>query len=302
MVKVCVLKGGLSSEREVSLMSAKGLSVALKEKGYDVIEHDYQSLDSLIGFLKSNPVDVVFNALHGGDGEDGGISAVLDMLKIPYTHSDHRACALAMDKEKTKVFAKTFNVVVPGGYQIDSPREIEDLPYYPMVVKPVDEGSSVGIHIVKDQAQWNIVKNELDLSKTWMIEEYIPGLELTTAVLFDEALTVTDLKPSVEFYDYEAKYTDGITTHTIPADIPKDVFEKCKLWALEMHQRIGCRQISRSDFRYDPKTNTLAFLEINTHPGFTNLSLLPEQYIFAKKKTYADLCDLLVKDSLKNAL
>lgn len=299
MVKVCVLMGGLSSEREVSLSSAEKIEIALKEKGYAVLGYDYQNPEDLLSFLKKEKIDVVFNALHGGAGEDGRISALLNLADVPYTHSDHTACAIAMDKEKTKMFAKLAGIAVPGGYQIDNPTELEKLPYYPMIVKPVDEGSSVGIHIVKSDVDWENVKKELDLSWNWMIEEYIPGKELTTSVLFDTALTVTDLKPSVEFYNYEAKYTDGITTHTIPADVPGEIFEKCKTWALQIHRALGCKQVSRSDFRYDPNTNTLAFLEVNTHPGMTDLSLVPEQYIHVTGKTYADLCDELIKDALK---
>ncbi|MBN1783973.1 MAG: D-alanine--D-alanine ligase [Alphaproteobacteria bacterium] len=299
MIKVCVLKGGLSSEREISLMSAGKVEAALKEKGYTVFGHDYQNDADLLRFLKDENIDVVFNALHGGDGEDGHISECLKNNNILYTYSDQAACAIAMDKEKTKSIAQKNGIAVPGGYQIENPNKIETLPYYPMVIKPVDEGSSVGIYIVKSEKEWKDVKAKLDPSWHWMIEEYIPGRELTTTVLFDKALTVTDLVPSVEFYDYKAKYTDGMTAHTIPADIPKDIFEKCLAWSLNIHKALGCRQVSRSDFRYDPKTNTLAFLEVNTHPGMTDLSLVPEQYVHVTGKTYADLCDELVKDALK---
>ncbi|MHA1541000.1 MAG: D-alanine--D-alanine ligase [Alphaproteobacteria bacterium] len=298
MKKICILKGG-SAEREVSLMSAREISQALREKGYEVFEHDYQAVQPFLDFLKTEKIDVVFNALHGGEGEDGRISALLDLIKIPYTHSGHTACAIAMDKLKTKFVADELGIKMAESFEMENPKNISTLPSYPMVVKPIDEGSSVGVYIIKTKQEWLETKDILDINKKWMAEEFIPGRELTTAVVFDEALSVTELIPSVEFYDYKAKYTDGITKHTLPAKIPDEIFQKCKKWALEIHKALGCRQTSRSDFRYDEEKNNLVFLELNTHPGMTKLSLLPEQVMHEKKCSYGDFCESLIKDALK---
>lgn len=274
---VAVLMGGWSAEREVSLMSGKPCADALERAGYAVTRIDlHRNIPDLLAALDPRP-DVVFNALHGRWGEDGCIQGVLDMLAIPYTHSGRVASTLAMDKPLSIELFRMAGIPTANHVtlEIDALRGQADPMPRPYVVKPAQEGSSVGVYIIlegsngPDFAGWTF--------GTAMVEEYIPGRELTVAVMGGKAMAVTELKPVQGFYDYEAKYTDGKTVHLCPAPVPETVAQSCMEFAERAHKVIGCRGVSRSDFRYDPDTGRLVILEINTQPGMTPLSLVPEQ-------------------------
>lgn len=286
---VAVLMGGWSSEREVSLSSGKACAKALRDKGYAVKEIDVKrDLKDLINQLDPAP-DVAFNALHGQGGEDGCIQGVLEILGIPYTHSAPLASALAMNKQKAKEVLKPMGIPCPEGQLV----HIDDLkkglsPFKPpYVVKPNNEGSSVGVYIIRPGDN----KPLLGLD-TWsygpyaLVEKYIPGKELSVAVMGARhekarALTVTEIKAhSSDFYNYEAKYATGGSTHIIPAPINQNVFDEALRIAALAHEKLGCTGVTRSDFRYndnEPGTAGLFYLETNTQPGMTPTSLVPEQ-------------------------
>jgi len=277
---VAVLMGGWSSEREVSLSSGTNCAQALETQGYRVTRIDVRrNLSELVAALTPHP-DVVFNALHGRYGEDGTIQGVLDIMGIPYTHSGVLASALAMNKPQSKCLLTAAGLPCPDGrtIDIDTLKTGHPLPP-PYVVKPINEGSSVGVTIVRpgdngpDMSGWAF-GNEV------LVETYIPGREITVAVMNDRALGVTELRPHSGFYDYTAKYTDGKTTHLCPAPIPDDVAQTAMNHAVIAHRTLGCRGVTRSDFRYDDSlsgTRGLFILEVNTQPGMTPLSLVPEQ-------------------------
>lgn len=278
--RVAVLKGGWSSERDVSLTSGTECAAALRKAGYTVTEIDLRrDLGGLLAALEPAPA-VVFNALHGRYGEDGHIQAILNILEIPYTHSGMLASAIAMDKVRSKEVFKAAGLQCPDGHLV----RVSDLPKGvlfdpPYVVKPNNEGSSVGVRIVMPgdnqphEQAW-------PYGETALVEPYIPGRELTVAVLGDRALGVTELRPHHGFYDYEAKYTEGKTVHLCPAPIPDSVAQQAMESAVMAHRALGCRGVTRSDFRYDDTQRSpgeLFLLEINTQPGMTPLSLVPEQ-------------------------
>ncbi len=287
--RVTVLMGGISAEREVSLSSGAQVLGALRTAGYEVDALDAgPDLRALLDALQADPPDVVFNALHGRFGEDGAIQGVLDWLGIPYTHSGIRASAVAMDKEAARgVFLNAGLPVARGGLvEIAALAERDPLPP-PYVVKPVNEGSSVGVEIIHEgsigraaiAAGWRFGPRAL-------VEEFIPGRELTVGVMGDHALTVTEITPnpalSHGFYDYEAKYASGGSRHVLPADIHPDAFAQALGIALAAHRALGCRGATRTDFRYDDTAcgtmaGRLVILEVNTQPGLTPTSLLPEQ-------------------------
>lgn len=279
---VAVLLGGWSAEREVSLVSGAAAARALRESGYRVTEIDVsRDLGALMGALTPRP-DVVFNALHGRGGEDGTIQGVLDILGLRYTHSGMTASAIAMDKTLTKRLLESVGVRSPKGMVATREQVLAgDIMPAPYVLKPNNEGSSVGIRIVRpgdnrdpvDAESWNH-------GETVLIEQYIPGRDLTVAVMGDRALTVTEIRPHSGFYDYSAKYTDGRATHLVPAPAPQAVLDEAMRMALLAHRTLGCAGVSRSDFRWDDAIKDSAgvyFLEINTQPGMTPLSLVPEQ-------------------------
>ncbi|MFO1081182.1 MAG: D-alanine--D-alanine ligase [Reyranellaceae bacterium] len=284
--KVAVLMGGWSPEREVSLVSGKACAEGLREAGYEVVEHDVKrDLRGLVDFLRpagGGGPDVVFNALHGRYGEDGCLQGVLEILAIPYTHSGVLASALAMDKSMARHVFGSLGLRVAEGVVIER-RSLafgDPMPR-PYVVKPIDQGSSVGVHIVREGDNLAAVESaEAAFGDRVLVERFVPGRELTVAVLDDRAVAVTELRPRTRFYDYEAKYTDGVTEHLVPAPIPPEVYELCRHWALTAHQALGCSGLSRADFRWDdslPGTEGLVILEVNTQPGMTPLSLAPEQ-------------------------
>jgi D-alanine-D-alanine ligase len=280
--RVAVLMGGRSVERAVSLVSGAACAEGLRQKGYDVLEIDVgHDIDDLLRALEPRP-DVVFNALHGRFGEDGRIQGLLDLLELPYTHSGVLASALAMDKPLAKQLFAAAGLRCPEGkvLTVEALLRSDPMPR-PYVVKPAAEGSSIGVRIVRAGDNLPALgAGSWPFGPEVLVERYIPGRELTVGVMGDRALGVTELHPHTGFFDYEAKYTKGKTDHLIPAPIPTVVAEVAKNSALSAHAVLGCRGVSRCDFRFDdtrPGIEGLYLLEINTQPGMTPLSLVPEQ-------------------------
>jgi D-alanine-D-alanine ligase len=278
--RIAVLLGGLSPERAISLVSGRACAAALGRRGYEAVEVDPQDED-WIAQLKALAPDAVFNGLHGAWGEDGRVQGVLDYLKLPYTHSGVLASALAMDKHKTKAVLVAAGIDMPKGRIValaDAARAHAMKP--PYVIKPNAQGSSVGVFIVREgenRPPAELTDPKWDLGDEVLVEEFIPGRELTTAVLGDRSLAVTEIETALAFYDYEAKYAPGGSRHTVPAKVSETVTARCLEDALKAHQLIGCRGLTRSDFRYNPLNGRLSLLEINTQPGMTPTSLAPEQ-------------------------
>ena len=299
---VAVLMGGLSSERTVSLSSGKAVAKALEGEGYMVSLVDAGA--DLAERLSNLAPDVCFNALHGKWGEDGCVQGVLEVLNMPYTHSGVLASALAMNKELTKVVLANAGVPVAKSIVVSRAEaakgHVMDLPY---VLKPVADGSSVGIFIVlgdrghpgEKLLEFGAPDDQI------MAEQYIAGREFTCSVMGDKALGVTEIEPgaSFDFYDFDSKYEDGGSKHTIPAKISSDINVQIEEFAVTAHKVLGCRGISRSDFRFDEETNTLACLEINTQPGMTATSLAPEQALYSGM-TFGELVHWLVEDASCN--
>jgi D-alanine-D-alanine ligase len=280
---IVVLMGGWSAEREVSLVSGNGVAEALERLGHRVTRID-MGRDVALKLAEAAP-DVVFNALHGTPGEDGTVQGMLDLMGLRYTHSGLATSVIAIDKQLTKHELVALGIRMPSGKVVSSASLYEADPMTrPYVVKPVNEGSSVGVAIVTDDSNYgNPVGRQVE--GPWrhydelLAEPFIAGRELTVAVLGDEALAVTELIPVRGFYDYDAKYTDGLTTHVCPADIPAEVEAAALDIAVRAHVGLGCRGVSRADFRWDPDQGVdgLYLLEVNTQPGMTPLSLVPEQ-------------------------
>jgi D-alanine-D-alanine ligase len=292
--EVAVLMGGLSAEREVSLSSGKACAAALREAGYRVVEVDC-GLDLPARLADLKP-DVAFNALHGRWGEDGCVQGLLEWLRIPYTHSGVLASALAMDKARTKqAYAAAGLPVVPSLLVAREAVAEGHVMAPPYVVKPNNEGSSVGIHIVREGA--NAPRLAETMPATVMVEAYVPGRELTVSVLGDRALCVTDILTD-GWYDYDAKYAPGGSRHVLPADVPAVVTQACLDHALRAHDVLGCRGLSRTDFRWDETRGLagLVLLETNTQPGMTATSLAPEQARHAGM-SFPDLCRWIVEDA-----
>ncbi len=290
--------GGPSAEREVSLSSGNGCTTALREAGFEVVEVD-AGADLPVQLDAISP-DVVFNALHGRWGEDGCVQGMLEWMGIPYTHSGVLASALAMDKQKSKEVYRAAGL--PVVESILAPRDDVSKRHVltpPYVVKPNNEGSSVGIYIVNEVANGPPQLSD-DMPETVMVEQFVPGRELTASVMGDRALTVTDIITS-GWYDYEAKYADGGSRHEVPANLPDEIFQACMDYALKAHQVLGCRGISRTDFRWDETRGLdgLFLLETNTQPGMTPTSLSPEQ-AQTLGISFADLCRWLVEDASCN--
>ncbi|HEX3699266.1 MAG TPA: D-alanine--D-alanine ligase [Phenylobacterium sp.] len=276
---VAVLLGGLSSEREVSLVSGRECALALERLGARVTRVDAgRDLAQVLARLKP---DVCFNALHGAWGEDGCVQGVLETLDLPYTHSGVLASALAMDKAKSKAVLAAAGVAVPGGglfNRFAAAREHVMAP--PYVVKPNAEGSSVGVFLVFEGANsppQDIVAPTWTYGEEVMIEPYVAGKELAVGVMDGKAMTVTDIIPRSGFYDYEAKYEAGGSRHVVPAPIPPHAFEKAMKLSEMAHAALGCRGVTRADLRYDDVKDILVLLEVNTQPGMTPTSLVPEQ-------------------------
>ena len=303
-LRVIVLMGGWSSEREVSLTSGKGVADALRERGWsNVIELD-MGHDVARRLAELKP-DVVFNALHGTPGEDGTVQGMMDLMGLKYTHSGLETSVIAIDKELTKMVLVPHGIRMPAGKVVESESLFREDPMArPYVLKPVNEGSSVGVAIVTSDGNYGNPIGR-DVEGPWLhfdrllAEPFIKGRELTVAVLNDEALGVTELKPKAGFYDYDAKYTDGLTVHECPAEVPEDISSTMMDMAAKAHRLLGCKGASRSDFRWDDSKGAagLYLLEVNTQPGMTPLSLVPEQ---AKLKgiSYGELVERLIAEAL----
>ena len=295
--RVAVLMGGPSAEREVSLVTGRECAAALREAGFDTVELDADR--DVAARLTEIAPDAVFNALHGRWGEDGCVQGILEWLGIPYSHSGVLSSALAMDKQKTKeVYAAAGLPVVNSVLATREAVEAGHVLPAPYVVKPYNEGSSVGVYIVHDGS--NAPRLAATMPDVVMVETYAPGRELTTTVVGDRALCVTDIITN-GWYDYDAKYAVGGSSHVLPADVPADLTEACLDYALRAHRALGCRGISRTDFRWDESRGLdgLILLETNTQPGMTPTSLAPEQAAFCGIP-FPELCRWIVEDASCN--
>lgn len=296
-MKVAVLMGGKSTERLVSLESGKGVLKALLNQGYQAFALDIpEQISGLVDLLEEQKPDVVFNALHGRYGEDGCIQGLLNLMEIPYTHSGVLASALSMDKQRAKVIVASMGIDVPRGYMITKEQLIQgNMLSKPYVLKPNDEGSSVGVHIIRTDEDERRVIDEWSYNKPVLTEEYIGGREVSVVVMDDGAVGVVEIIPHTGFYDYHTKYTVGVADHIVPADISGEWTKKLMQQAYKIHQALGCRGVSRSDFRLDEQTGRCVFLEINVNPGLTPLSLVPEVVSKIKGMSYDDLIVQLIK-------
>ncbi|MEC9367592.1 MAG: D-alanine--D-alanine ligase [Pseudomonadota bacterium] len=302
---VAVLLGGLSAEREVSLNSGKQCADALESVGYRVTRVDAgRDLAQQLNRIKP---DVCFNALHGRWGEDGCVQGILEVLDIPYTHSGVLASALAMHKERAKTVLRAAGVPVAESRIVSraeaAKAHVMEPPY---VIKPVSEGSSVGVFIVREDQKHppqQLTASDWTFPEELMVERYIPGRELTCAVMGEEALGVIEILPAegLSFYDYEAKYAPGGSKHVLPAEILPDVYQLVRNLSVAAHSALGCRGISRSDFRFDERSGSrgLVCLEVNTQPGMTATSLVPELAQHAGW-TFGELVRWIVEDASCN--
>lgn len=307
---IAVLMGGWANERPVSLMSGNGIADALEERGHRVTRIDMDR--SVAARIAEAAPDVVFNALHGVPGEDGTVQGMLDLMGVPYTHSGLATSVIAIDKELTKQALVPAGIPMPGGRIVASEElyTADPLPR-PYVLKPVNEGSSVGVAIVTDESNYgNPIRR--DVAGPWqefdhlLAEPFIRGREMTTAVIDGpdgpRALTVTELVPKSGFYDFDAKYTDGMTDHICPAVLPDTITKLCLDYAVKAHQVLGCKGTSRTDFRWDDEQGEagLFVLETNTQPGMTPLSLVPEQAKYCGMD-YGDLVEAIVAEALRTS-
>ncbi|MDV4166845.1 D-alanine--D-alanine ligase [Rhodovulum sp. FJ3] len=296
--KVAVIYGGPSSEREVSLASGQECATALGEEGYEVVMID--AGPDLYNQLNAAAPDVVFNALHGRWGEDGCVQGILEWMGLPYTHSGVLASALAMDKERSKAAYRAAGLPVADSGLFDTDevraRHVMTPPY---VVKPYNEGSSVGVYLVMspDDAPPQVSD---DMPARVMVEAFVPGRELTCSVMGDRAMSVTEILTD-GWYDYDAKYKPGGSRHVVPAQVPAEIFDACLEYALRAHNALGCRGVSRTDFRWDDRKGLdgLIILETNTQPGMTATSLTPE-HAAEVGKTFPQLCRWMVEDASCN--
>ena len=302
---VAVLMGGWSAEREVSLRSGKACADALeRQPGFRVTRVDVDR--DVAGVLKALKPDVALNLLHGRPGEDGAIQGMLEILAIPYTHSGVLASALAMQKDRAKTVLRDAGVPVPQGLVVNRLEAARahalERPY---VLKPVAEGSSVGVFIVTEQhahPPQELTRPDWRYGEEMLAERFIPGKELTCAVMGDKALDVIEIVPTVRFYDYEAKYAPGGSKHLLPAQIKPNVYQETRRLALQAHRALGCRGVSRADFRYDDRgegAQGLFCLEVNTQPGMTETSLVPELAAFAGIP-FEELVRWMVEDASLN--
>jgi D-alanine-D-alanine ligase len=275
---IAVLMGGRSREREISLVTGRECAGALRHAGFqNVVEIDMGD-EPLVKLAQAKP-DICFNALHGPLGEDGSIQGLLNVMRIPYTHSGVLASSIAMHKEHAKRFAQSVGIRCPQGTRFDRTQFFSREFTGPYVVKPVNDGSSINTYVVRDPAVRPFEQGAWPYRAPALVEEFIQGAELTVTVLDGKALTVTEIVPATDFYDFKAKYAPGASRHVLPARIPGQIFSQCLAWAEKIHSELECRGISRSDFIYDEARGRdgLFFLEINTQPGMTPTSLAPEQ-------------------------
>jgi D-alanine-D-alanine ligase len=287
--------GGPSAEREVSLDTGRACAAALREKDYNVVEVDAgRDLCAVLTDLKP---DAILNCLHGRWGEDGCVQGIFEWMGLPYSHSGVLASALAMDKQRTKDVYRAHGLPVVDSIiaNADDVRAGHVMPP-PYVVKPNNEGSSVGVYLVSKE---NNGPPQLDqgMPDEVMVEAYAPGRELTTTVMGDRALTVTDII-TTGWYDYDAKYKEGGSSHVVPAEVPQEIFDLCMEYALRAHRALGCRGVSRTDFRWDEARGAagLVLLETNTQPGMTSTSLAPEQGAYCGI-SFPDFCAWMVEDA-----
>lgn len=293
---VVVLMGGQSAEKAVSISSGDNVCKALKNLGYRfTILNPTQDIANEISILKP---DVVFNALHGTFGEDGTVPGVLESLRIPYTHSGILASSIGLNKEMTKNILSFHGVRMPKSVIAHIKDVVEkDVMPRPYVIKPIQQGSTIGIHIVHPETKLDINPATWQYGDMVMVEQFIPGMELSTAVLGDKSLGTLEIIPKGDFNDYAAKYTPGLSEHIFPARIPQAALDECDKFAEIAHKTLGCRSISRSDFRYDNKGDgKVYFLEINTHPGLTSTSIVPD-ILKGKKMTMEQLVDRLINEA-----
>ena len=302
--KVLVLQGGVSEEKEVSDSTAESCIEALKRINLDVdaVSVNSNNIYELAEVIKSQNPDIIFNALHGGIGENGTIQGLFEILKIPYTHSGVLSSATAMDKFISKKIFRSSGLPVIEDLLLCGEEQLHQISFAPpFVIKPNSGGSSVGIHFIKFKEQFEEVGRIIaDQDREYLLEKYIPGRELTVAVLNGRPLTVTDIVTD-DWYNYDAKYKNGGSEHIVPADIPQEIFDLCINYAVTAHNTLGCRGITRSDFRWNEKNGKegLYILELNTQPGMTKTSLVPEQ----AKYVGLDLqyiCLELIKDASCN--
>lgn len=299
--KVVVLRGGFSVEREVSLSSAEGVLKALHELGHEAIPIDVtRDIGDLVLKLESHKPDVVLNILHGRWGEDGCIQGLLEMMGISYSHSGVLGSALAMNKVVTRTICGIKGIRIPEG-QVAKLKDVCEgrvMPP-PFVIKPIGEGSSVGVHLILDEKTPLPNLEEWPFEEEVLVERYIPGREIQVAVLGGKAIGAIEIRPKGVFYDYEAKYTDGKADHLMPAPIHPDIYAQALEWAEKAHRNLECRGVSRSDFRYDDtqgEPGTLYYLEMNPQPGLTPLSLVPEIAAF-QGMSYTQLVQWMVEDA-----
>tara|TARA_B100000579_G_scaffold56069_1_gene39866 strand:- start:23 stop:943 length:921 start_codon:yes stop_codon:yes gene_type:complete len=301
--RAVVLMGGISDERAISLITGKACSLALKKKGYKVFQVDAKDdFSKKIKILKPN---FIFNALHGKFGEDGFVQQILENLKIPYTHSGVVSSKIAMDKILSKFIFKKYKILTPKYFVLNEESKLnvkheikKNKLKFPLVFKPTNEGSSIGVSICKKYDQLMKIIRRNKKYKDVMIEQYIPGQEIQVAVMGKRPLGAIELRPKRKFYDYKAKYSKSAKTeHIMPASISKKKYTEVLKIAKKAHQKIGCRGITRSDFRF--YKNKFYLLEINTQPGMTALSLVPEIARF-KKISFEDLVQWMAKDSSIN--
>ena len=292
---VAIVKGGKSSERAISLKTSKQCGAALKLSGYKVLEIDADT-NLITNLLRLKP-DIIFNALHGRWGEDGVIQGCFEWLEIPYTHSGVLASALAMNKQKARDLFQRNGLPIAKGFLIDSDELLSGHPMHvPYVIKPNNEGSSVGVNIVSHQEENLLIKRDL-LPEIVLVEEYIPGRELTVTILDEKPLALTEII-SPEWYDYKAKYQAGGSKHLLPALVPPNIRDACYSYSLAAHKALGCRGVTRVDLRWDDVKDIdgLVILELNTQPGMTATSLVPEQ-AKACGISFQNLCNWIIEDA-----
>lgn len=301
MKHVAVLMGGWSAEREVSLRSGTACADAAERAGYRVSRVDVtRDIAGVLGQLRP---DVALNVLHGRPGEDGALQGLLEIVGVPYSHSGVMASSVAMQKDIAKTVLKAAGVPVPGGLVVSRKEAAKKhlLPP-PYVIKPVAEGSSVGVFIVREDHEHppqELTRADWNLGETVLVEPFIPGKELTCAVVAEKATGVIEIIANTKFYDYEAKYAPGGSTHLLPAPVSEEVYEACRRLSLDAHRALGCRGVTRADFRYDDSLAGiagLACLEVNTQPGMTETSLVPELAAHAGM-SFEELVSWMIEDA-----
>lgn len=294
---VCVVYGGTSAERAVSVKSGTAVVAALTRLGYQVVSLDLQENWAEQILAVKDDVDLLFNGLHGGIGEDGTLSAFCDAIGLKYTGSNMQASSLAMDKWKSKALFKQADIDVAQGKSY-APTELPDeAPFLPCIVKPTLEGSSIGIHLVEEASQWQAAKLDAQKFSAVLVEEYIKGREFAVPVYKNESLGVIEMIPNTDsFYTYEAKYAQGGSRHVVPAQIPADVSQRLQDMSAKAHMALGCAGISRSDFIWQEETNRIVILETNTLPGLTETSLVPEVAEACLGWSFDDLIEKMIKE------